>query len=110
MHATAYLLNPRYWHLRGDLMEDKELKDGLRSMINKLVHGAEDAAEAWGQFKQEYVRGTGLFSSDQVKAAARNENYAPHALSPQALYLIWQAVPEAISRVTQSVATWRTKS
>jgi hypothetical protein len=94
MHAAAYLLNPRYWHLLGDLIEDKELKDGLRSMINKLVHSAEDAAETWRQFKQEYVRGTGLFSSDQSKAAARNENYAPHAVSPPSLALFYQAVKQ----------------
>jgi hypothetical protein len=44
MHAAAYLLNPRYWHLLGDPLDDKELK--------RLSPNADAAAMALTQFTQ----------------------------------------------------------
>jgi hypothetical protein len=41
MHAAAYLLNPRYYHLIHDLVGDKELMHGLRRIIIKLTTSAE---------------------------------------------------------------------
>jgi hypothetical protein len=78
MHAAAYILNPRYYHLIHDLIDDKELRNGVHCMIKKLSTSAEMSATAWHQFKQKYVRGLGEFGSDQFMKAAANEAIAPH--------------------------------
>jgi hypothetical protein len=78
MHAAAYLLNPRYYHLIHDLGGDKELMQGLRKIIMKLTASADAAAAAWHQFKQTYVRSLGDFGREQFKKAAENEAIAPH--------------------------------
>jgi hypothetical protein len=78
MHAAAYLLYPRFYHLILDLVGDKELTQGLRRIIIKLTTSAEAAFEAWHQFKQTYARSPGDSGTEQFKKAAESEAIAPH--------------------------------
>jgi hypothetical protein len=57
MHCAAYLLNPRNHHLAHDLVDDPELKAGLRSVIRKLTATPEESQQHGGS-SNRYTSGT----------------------------------------------------
>lgn len=78
MHAAAYALNPRYWHVIDDICKEKEVMQGLKKVIAKLTPDANTAAKALSEFSLLYKGRRGSFACPLAVAGANLDTSPPH--------------------------------
>lgn len=83
LYAAAYLLNPRYHHLVRELVQDAELKSGLKAVLKRMLPNAAAAARALDEFFSIYVPGARSFDDEMFREAAARVTVAPQQVWEQ---------------------------